>query len=279
MYESDVQDDMLALIYEANKTTFFAVKTPNGITEKATITNKILQVVVLAPLISSNMVDKHIGLAAMNSNNVYVYKNKVIVPPLTMQDDTLGISTCGFRSKIMNTFMNTRANIMGLQFGRNKCEKIHMGKKHRNMDICTDGNVDAWKDRIIQDELGQFSLEDEHIGKEVMKNVEEKTYLGHIIQSNGKNENNIQDKVGKAVGSVENILSALNERPYGRHTFKAALLMRQGLMLGGLLTNAETWINITEKDIMKLSMPDTFFYKENYFLFQEIQVKYSCVWN
>ena len=41
LYEAEIQDDMLALIYEANKTTFFAVKTPNGITEKTTVTNKL----------------------------------------------------------------------------------------------------------------------------------------------------------------------------------------------------------------------------------------------
>ena len=82
--------------------------------------------------------------------------------------------------------------------------------------------------------------------------------MGQIIQSNGNHEKNLQDNISKALGSVENILSAINERPYGQHTFKAALLMRQGLMLGNLLTNAETWTNITESDIKKLSMPDTF---------------------
>ena len=66
-----------------------------------------------------------------------------------------------------------------------------------------------------------------------------------------------KEKVNKAVGSVEKIISAIIERPYGRHTYKAALLMRQGLMLGGMLTNSETWINITEADITKLTMPDT----------------------
>ena len=55
---------------EANKTTYFAVKTPNGTTETVKIDNKILQGDVLAPLLSSNMVDKHIGLQAMNSGKV-----------------------------------------------------------------------------------------------------------------------------------------------------------------------------------------------------------------
>ena len=73
MYDAKVRDDMLALIYQANKTTYFAVKTPNGTTEKTTISNKILQGDVLAPLLSSNMVDKYIGLPEMKSRNVYIF--------------------------------------------------------------------------------------------------------------------------------------------------------------------------------------------------------------
>ena len=33
--------------------------------------------------------------------------------------------------------------------------------------------------------------------------------------------------------------------------------MREGLLLGGLLTNSESWINITNKDIKNLEKPDT----------------------
>ena len=34
IHDAGIQDDMLSLIYQANKTTHFAVKTPNGITEE-----------------------------------------------------------------------------------------------------------------------------------------------------------------------------------------------------------------------------------------------------
>ena len=257
IFDAGIQDDMLALIYEANKITHFAVKTPNGITETRQIENKILQGDVLAPLLSSNMVDKHIGLPAVNSGNVYLYKGQVVIPPLTMQDDTLGISKCGYLSKKMNNFINTRTNIMGLQFGSDKCQKMHIRNKHKNLDICVDLEVDVWKDEIVTDNQGNNSLVDKHIGKEVMQEVSEKKYLGHILQSDGKNDKNIKDKTDKAVGSVNKIMSALSERPYGKHSYRAALLMRQGLMLGGMLTNAETWINVTEADLTKLTMPDT----------------------
>ena len=72
---------------------------------------------VLSPLVSSNMVDQHIGKKALETGQVYYYKNKVMIPPLAMVDDTLGISECGIKTKSMNQFLNTRTNLMNLQFG------------------------------------------------------------------------------------------------------------------------------------------------------------------
>ena len=66
---------MFAPIFEANKDIKFSVKTPNGITKTENITYKVLQGDVLSPLISSNMVDKHIGKQALNQKNVYIFKN------------------------------------------------------------------------------------------------------------------------------------------------------------------------------------------------------------
>ena len=128
LYDAGVQDDTLALINEANRKNVIAVKTPSGLTDKRIISDKIMQGDVLGPLVSSNMVDKHIGKEANNSGNIYMYKNKVPVPPLAMVDDTLGVSVCGYRTNKMNTFLNTRTNIMILQFGCEKCEKMHVGK-------------------------------------------------------------------------------------------------------------------------------------------------------
>ena len=53
---------------------------------------------VLSPLVSSNMVDKNIGKMAVITKNTYMYKHIVEIPPLTMQEDTLGISNCGIKS-------------------------------------------------------------------------------------------------------------------------------------------------------------------------------------
>ena len=90
-----------------------------------------------------------------------------------------------------------------------------------------------------------------------MENVSEKKYLGDSISSDGRNIKNIEERTNKLYGNVDKIVSTLQERPFGKHTFKTYRLLRDGLLLGGLLTNSESWINITEKDIEHLERPDT----------------------
>ena len=93
-YEAGIIDDMLALMYETNKTV---TPTPNGLTEEKTISDNIMQADVLSPLLSSNMVDSNISWKVLQAGNVYIYKNMVPNPLLIMQDDTLAISNCGLK--------------------------------------------------------------------------------------------------------------------------------------------------------------------------------------
>ena len=84
-------------------------------------------------------------------------------------------------------------------------------------------------------------------------------YLGQIIQNNGRNDQYIKDKTDKAVRNFRRITNAMSERPYGKHSFKAAVLMRQAMLLGGLLSNAEKFTHLTESGITKLKIQDYIF--------------------
>ena len=185
-YEAGVRDDMFAIVNEANKSVKFAVKTPTGMTDTRTINNKIMKGDVLSPLISSNMVDKNIVDPAISSRNVYMYKNMVEIPPLVMQDDTLSVSECGFKTTKINSLINTRTKIMGLQFGIDKCVKMHIGK-NENLGICAECKVDVWKDDIVKHMGEHDQLQDKYVGEEVMKIVHEKKYLGDIFSDDMKN--------------------------------------------------------------------------------------------
>ena len=57
-----------------------------------------------------------------------MYKGQVKIPLILMQDDTLAISEYGFKTLKIYNFLNTDTNIMGLQFGRDKCVKLNVGK-------------------------------------------------------------------------------------------------------------------------------------------------------
>ena len=254
-YESGIKDDLLALLCEANKNVTFAVKTPSGKTESRSIQNKIMQGDVMSPLMSSNFVDVNIVKPAVETGNVYLYKNKVSIPPLIMQDDTLTISICGKDTKKMNQMINTNTSTMGLQFGIDKCVKMHIGKKH-NKDICGEGKVDSWKEIVVKTKDGSNKIEDVFEGEAEMKTVDKTKYLGDTITTSLKNETNIKDKTNKAFGNVNRIVTSIKERPYGKYTYKAVKLMRDGMMVGSMLNNSETWINVNKSDLEKLEKPD-----------------------
>ena len=52
-----------------------------------------------------------------------------------------------------------------------------------NSDICCEMSVDSWKESLVSNEKEEKYLADIYIGKEPIKNVTEKKYLGDLISS------------------------------------------------------------------------------------------------
>ena len=95
IFRAGVQDDNLALIYEASKITHFAVKTPVGLTKRQKLEEKILQGDVLASRLCSVQID-NVGKECLEERKyLYMYKGGVGIPPLGMVDDLVCISQCG----------------------------------------------------------------------------------------------------------------------------------------------------------------------------------------
>ena len=120
------------------------LKPPHGITESRSITNKVMQGDVMAPLMSSNFVDSNIVKPVLRTENVYLYKDKVSIPPLIMQDDTLTVSNCGYKTQKITTLLNTCTSTMRLQFGSSKCVRMHVGKTQSTA-LCCIGEIDSWR--------------------------------------------------------------------------------------------------------------------------------------
>ena len=84
-----------------------------------------------------------------------------------------------------------------LQFGAQKCKKLHVGKA-RDDHNCQTLAVDNWKEvEILNDETGIEEIADICEGEEVMEEKLDEKYLGDIIDSKGKNIKNIKARVTK----------------------------------------------------------------------------------
>ena len=111
MFEAGVDDDQLALMYEANKNVKVAVKAPNGLTDRVNIKDIILQGNVFGPIQCSVSVDSFGKECLEEEKHLYYYKEEVPIPILTMVDDALAISECGYKTNRMNAFLNTKNNL------------------------------------------------------------------------------------------------------------------------------------------------------------------------
>ena len=127
LFEAGVTDDNLAILFEANKEVNVAVKTPVGITVREKIKKIILQGDVFGPIEFSVQVDSFGKECLEEDKYLYKYKDSVKIPILSMVDDALLVSECGYKTSMLNAFINTKTSMKKLQYGTAKCFKMHVG--------------------------------------------------------------------------------------------------------------------------------------------------------
>ena len=240
LYDSipvDQRDDKLALMYEANVNTTMAVNTAMGQTDRVSIRETVQQGVVFGPIMCSNSIDKIGKKCYERGENLYLYKQRVNILPLGMVDDLLGISSCGQSSVSLNTYINTQIELKKLRFhtpdkeGKTKCHKLHIGTKNK---LCPELKVHGT----------------------TMKEVSHDVYLGHTISSDGKNEKNLKNRVGKGIGITSEIMNILEKVTFGEHYFSIAILLRESLFLNSVLSSCEVWYGMSRADIKQLEDVD-----------------------
>ena len=254
LYESGVENSNLAVIYEANKINKVAVSTPNGLTRRETINKIVMQGEVLGPIECSVTVDTFGKECLAQQKYLYPYKGLVGVPPLAMVDDLACISSCGLETVQMNGFINAKTNIKKLQFGEDKCHKMHIGAENS---YCPDLFIDKWKVNTVKD-FDTETIEKVDIleGEHQIEDSDEERYLGDILSSDGSNAKNIQARKGKGFGIVDRIGSMLEDIYFGPFFFEVALILRSSLFINSILFNSELWYRITKADIEELESVD-----------------------
>ena len=254
LYDSGITDDNLGLIFEANRLNKVAVNTPAGLTTREDVHEIVLQGEVFGPLQCSVQVDTFGKECLKEGKHLYAYKNCVGIPPLAMVDDLLSISECGVETVKTNAFLNSKTNLKKLQFGGDKCHKIHIGQKKY---LCPDLFVDSWKlAKDDENKTGIRNMKDIFVGDFPVGEKDTAKYLGDYICFDGTNTKTVKDRKAKGQGVVNKILSILEETCFGPFFFECAVILRNSLLISSVLTNSEAWYGLTKIDVETLESVD-----------------------
>ena len=235
LYEAGVTDDQFVTVVNSNKKCQVSVKVPGGAQTKRMELNEIeMQGTVLAPLKCSVQIDTLGKECLRNNEGTYKYKGCTSIPPLSFIDDVLGITKCSVRSVQLNALIQSKMNHKKLQLNQTKCFKMHVGK---STGTCPQLKVD---------------------GRE-MVSVEQERYLGDILTSSGKINENIEERFNKGLGKINDIMSMLNEVSFGHYFFEMALMFRQSMLINSILCNVEVLYGITKTHVEKLEAVDKTF--------------------
>ena len=259
VFEAGLNDDKFAILYNANSNVQIAVKTPVGRTSRENIENIVIQGDVFGPVFCSKQVDLFGQECFQKSENTYIYRGEVEIPPLSMVDDILTISECGYKTSMVHGYIKLKTDSKKWQFGASKCKKMHVGKYCESFK-CQTLKVDNWRElEVTNEETGIETIEDIIDGDKVMENVKSEKYLGDIISVDGKNIKNIKARVSKGTGITSKIITILEGIPFGQFYYQVGIILRNSLLTSSLLCNSEIWYNITNAELELLESVDVKF--------------------
>lgn len=249
VYDTNIKNDKLALLYETNKKSEVAVKTPIGMTERNEMKEIIMQGGIFGGIFCALQMDilGKKNLQRDNGNNennenekedkklndkdIFKYRECLQIPPLGFIDDCAGFSRCGTGSLIMNVKTEETIKSKKLSLSNDKCHLMHFGKSKNQ---CVKLKV---KDSI-------------------MEKVQNEKYLGQYISSDGKNDKNIKERSNKGTSALCQVYSMLIEVSLGSFYFHIGLILRDTNVINGILFGAEAWYGVTEKQIKVLEDVD-----------------------
>ena len=234
LFKAGVQDDKFLIVTNSNRTNNVAIKTPLGKTKRTRLNNVEMQGTVLAGLKCAVSIDS-IGKEALENTdaNLFRYKNCISIPPLSFIDDILTISECSPDTILQSATIDAKLQGKQLCLNEKKCSKIHIGKL-KDKSLCSDSFV---------------------------KISSQERYLGDLLTSDGKIDDNISDRNKKGIGLVNQILGILREITFGKYYFEQALLLRNAKFINGILCSIEAIHGLSKKHIELLESCDRYLFR------------------
>ena len=144
-----------------------------------------MQGTVLTPIKCSVQIDT-LGKELLADDSVKLYK----IPPMALIDDVLTVTACGIDSIAMNAAIQSKVNNKRLELGHSKCFQMHIGNEKSN---CPNLKVHS-KDMLT---------------------ANSERYLGDILSTDGKIEENLKKRQSKGIGIVNQIIGLLGGISFG----------------------------------------------------------------
>ena len=251
VFDAGLDDNNLNILYKANRNINMAIKTANGLTNRQTVHDIVLQGDKFGSLLASVQVEK-IGQQCMEAGYNYLYKNTLPVGFLGMVDDIACITEAGVKANLLNSFLNVKTAEKTLQFGHKKCQYMIVGKcsqfiSQQNL------KVDHWKIEYIKNKIsGDYDLFESYDGKKDILKTDEYKYLGFVISSTGSNMANIKEMKKKSIGVIRKIISKLQGLNLNQYFFECAVILMNVMLRGTILYAADIYYGLKENEYRQL---------------------------
>ena len=93
-------------------------------------------------------------------------------------------------------------------------------------------------------------------GEDVIHTEDSEKYLDDIITNNGKNDKNIKSRENRGRGITKDFLATIVEMFAGAQHHELRVTLRNAMLINSLLTNSESWYNVTLANIATLEKVD-----------------------
>ena len=233
LWKIGIRNEVLASIYEMNKTSNIVVNTPLGQTETFKIPPAVKQGTVTGPLLCGAST----GEVCEDQIGGGVQIGTATIRSLLYLDDINGLNTNVLDVKNSHNNITWFSDKKRLPLNEKKCGIML---------------VNGSKEDYVP------TLE---INNHKMESYETLEYLGDIFNKCGNNNDLIESRVRKGKGCSVNIMSMCKDITLGIHALETLILLYKSIFLPVVLYNCEAWSNLTKNDIQRLSTVQVGFLK------------------
>ena len=215
MYCSGITTRNLNLIYEGNKETDMCIDTRFGSSERVKLKKIVMQGSVSGGTICSNQLSKLCNKCFMEGK-VYLYADKVPIPPLAMVDDVVSAAICNSVEALENNITTDefiKSKKLESQVGEGKCQWVHSG-----CNPC----------------LSSYKANGSELSQSLMYK-----YLGDTVSDEW--DTLYKKRYEKAVSYAVTCQAMCTELSLGYHLYFIVKLLHQAIFINGTLVNMETW--------------------------------------